>query len=232
MIPPNLCVPMETHSMWYFFNVTLGRYYQYLFGLKRKQIDLCLFDQQLCSVISHRDSFYGNEWDQSRLWSQGYFWRNRLCEYVDRYSPFMYQWVEENCVWLESFKMTNIPIKNFANKLNIAQKRMWIDEKLCLSGLDIAIFPRACFQKYTYPSVRPGRWKEEGVFWLSIYPSQPSLGHQEKLYQNTAIASGLPQLFWQCVLRTPVHCTALLKVQKCLFLFEITMTKTGQEPDK
>ena len=37
--------------------------------------------------------------------------------------------------------MTNIPIKNFANKLNIAQKRMWIGEKLCLSGLDIAIFP-------------------------------------------------------------------------------------------
>ena len=49
-----ICVfPRQTHSMWDFFNVTLGRYYQYLFGLKRKQIDLCLFDQQLYVMWFH-----------------------------------------------------------------------------------------------------------------------------------------------------------------------------------
>ena len=174
---PNLCVPKETHSMWDFFNVTLGRYYQYLFGLKRKQIDLCLFDQQLCNVISHRDSFYGNEWDQSRLWSQGCFWRNRLLS-IDRCSPFIYQWVEENWYWKSKVSKWQIFPSRILPRY-CAEKNVdwWKIMPVWVGYCHLSWLPRACFQKYTYPSVRPGRWKEEGVFLLWI-PSTAFFGHQ------------------------------------------------------
>ena len=158
MIPPNLCVPKETHSMWDFFNVTLGRYYQYLFGLKRKQIDLRLFDQQLCNVISHRDSFYGNEWDQSRLWSQGCFWRNRLCQYVDRYSPFMYQWVEENWYWKSKVSKWQIfPSRILPTNLILRRKKCGLMKNCACLGWILPSFHVLAFKNiHIHPSDQGG----------------------------------------------------------------------------
>ena len=67
--------------------------------------------------------------------------------------------------------MTNIPIKNFANKLHIAQKRMWIDEKLCLSGLDIAIFPDYHVLAFKNIHIHPsdqGGGRRRGCFYYRL----------------------------------------------------------------